>query len=105
MKPDQPAKSNLDTIIREKGKKKYEQQCSQLLCIVTRLRPKIGAALADYTREHPPREFVDGRDINIVATVLYIIINRKEQRIKTEYNGSQKNRTRIAMSRITQPYG
>ena len=68
-----PQKALLETVINEKGAQKYEVECSQKLVIVTRLRPKIAAAFAEYTTEHPSREFLDEININTVATALYSV--------------------------------
>ena len=73
LNPQTSLSYSLETIIREKGGRKYEQQCTQLLAIVARLRPKLASALAEYTWENPPRElfFLNDMDITAISTVLY----------------------------------
>ena len=66
-------KALLNNILSEKGAQKFETDAVQLLTIVTRIRPKIAAAIAEYTKEYPPKEYLDTKDIRSVATVLYSV--------------------------------
>ena len=64
-------RATLEAIIREKGGGKYEKYCQQLLGIITRLLSRISSALAEYSTDNPPREFLNGEDINAVTIVLF----------------------------------
>ena len=50
-----------------------ESSCTQLLYIIARLLPKLVVALAEYTWDNPPREYLNGEDITSVSIVLYSI--------------------------------
>ena len=64
-------RATLESIFREKGGKKYEKHCLQTFGVLSRLLSRITLAVAEYTRENLPREYLNGEDITAVAIVLY----------------------------------
>ena len=66
-------RGTLESIIKVKGGKKYEKDCQKLLGIIYRLQSRITSALAEYTKDNPPREYLNGEDITAVSIVLYSV--------------------------------
>ena len=66
-------KSILEDLVEQKGEKKYEGQCKQLILVLQRLQLKVTEALAEYIGENPPRSPLSEDDIEAVATVLHSV--------------------------------